>query len=113
MNEAVNAMIGRGFLTKEEGKEMKHAIFFSAVKAIQKPKPSSKATPEDVFAAIRSAATQLKPASQRHLKSPPPPPPKPTGAGVLAQKAMAATAARRQAVAPADEEEDEKDDDWD
>jgi len=80
VNAAVNVMIGNRYLTQEEGKDVKNALFSSAVKAIQKPKSSSKATPEDVFAAIRSAATQLK----RHLKSPPPL----TGAEASAKKAL-------------------------
>ena len=95
VNNAINPLIGKGSLTRAEGVDVKHTMYNAAVKAVKKPE----ATPEDVFAAIRSGVARLKPASERHLKTPPPL----TGADAKAQEALNRLSSRRQALQPDDE----------
>ena len=100
VNAAVNPMIGDGFLSTGEGKDVKNALFSSAVKAIQKTKATEAAPSADaIFAAIRSGAARLKPASAR-TQAPPPPP---TGAEAKAKEAVNRLSSRRQALQPDDE----------
>jgi len=100
VNAAVNVMIGNGFLSTGEGKDLKNALFSSAVKAIQKTKATEAAPSADaIFAAIRSGAARLKPASAR-TQAPPPPP---TGAEAKAKEAVNRLSSRRQALQPDDE----------
>jgi len=122
VNAAVNVIIGNGFLSAKEGKDLKNALFSSAIKAVNKPNVPSK---DDVMVAIRNGVAHLKPAKDRELaaKDPEPvnvldeirkgktlkstktqnaPPHPPPGLTPLQATMQYALSTRRQAVQPDD-----------